>query len=63
MAEESIAEQKYQAARRIRSILGVVDDFFVEPTKDREELALQQLEQLPERLRSYGELCRKSEKS
>jgi hypothetical protein len=53
----TLAEKRLETAQEIGAILELVDEFFLSPTDDNEQRALQRLADLPPALQRYKEQC------
>lgn len=54
----NIHEEVLESALALRSIVAVIDGFFLDPNPENEMKALEQIGKLPGTLRLYGALCR-----
>ena len=53
----SLEEDRLESAVWVRSIMVVINRFFIDPTPRKRREALERAEELPEALERYGKLC------
>ncbi len=56
-----VNEEVLQSALKVRRIILTIDVFFLDPSPEKEEAAIKEVEKLPGTLHLYGALCRLAE--
>ncbi len=56
--ERNIHEERLNSALEVRSIIAVIENFFLDPNSENEKKAIEQVGKLPGALRLYGALSR-----